>query len=244
MVLASDFNPAHVAKSLLRTSRHGALATLMAGTGAPYSSLVATMSAPDGAPILLISRLAVHTRNIEADQRVSILFSEAASQDPLQEARIMLAGVAERVSGPDLLSARKRYLGAHPSAEAFVDFADFSFFRIAPTGLHLVAGFGRIVDLSKENFLVDLSDAQDMVEAESDIVAHLNADHAETLQLYATKLLNLDRGSWRCVACDPEGLDLQSEEQIGRLWFDEKIKTPGALRVVLRTLADVARQHT
>ena len=244
MVVASDFNPASVAKTLLRTSRHGALATLMAGTGAPYSSLVATMSAPDGAPILLISRLAVHTRNIEADQRVSILFSEAASQDPLQEARIMLAGVAERLSGPDLLCARKRYLAAHPSAEVFVDFADFSFFRIAPTGLHLVAGFGRIVDLSKETFLVDLSDAQDLVAAESEIVAHLNADHAETLQLYAKKLLNLNDGSWRCVACDPEGLDLASEAQTGRLWFEEKIKTPGALRVMLRTLANVARQHT
>jgi putative heme iron utilization protein len=244
MALASDFSPARVAKNLLRRSRHGALATLMVGTGAPYSSLVATMSAPDGAPILLISRLAVHTRNIEADQRVSILFSEATSEDPLQEARIMLAGVAERLSDPDLLSARKRYLAAHPSAEVFVDFADFSFFRIAPTGLHLVAGFGRIVDLSNENFLVDLSDAQDMVGAESDIVAHLNADHVETLQLYATRLLDLDEGSWRCVACDPEGLDLRSETQTGRLWFDEKIKKPQALRVMLRKLADAARQHT
>src|SRR5690242_12464245 len=120
MVGTPDFNPASVAKTLLRTSRHGALATLMAETGAPYSSLVATMSAADGAPLLLISRLAVHTRNIEVDPRVSILFSEAASRDPLQEARIMLAGVAERVSGFDLAGVRKRYLAAHPSAEVFV----------------------------------------------------------------------------------------------------------------------------
>lgn len=244
MALAPAFDAAKVAKTLLRTSRHGALATLMAGTGAPYSSLVATMSASDGAPLLLISRLALHTRNIEADPRVSILFSEAGVLDPLQEARIMLAGTAARLSEPDLAQARKRYLAAHPSAEVFVDFADFSFFRIAPTGLHLVAGFGRITDLSPESFLTDLSDAEEIIAAEPEIVAHLNSDHAETLRLYAMKLLNLGDGAWRCVACDPEGLDLQSETQTGRLWFNEKIKTPHSLRLMLRTLADIARQHT
>src|SRR3984893_12315124 len=97
-------------------------------------------------PILLISRLAVHTRNILADPRVSLMLDERAAGDPLEGARIMLAGRAEEAAGDQAGILRRRYLNAHPSAEAFVDVKDFSFFRIELSGAHLVAGFGRIVD--------------------------------------------------------------------------------------------------
>src|SRR6201989_1138219 len=135
-----DFNPSRLAKSLLRRSRQGALATLMAGTGDPYCSLVNVASAPDGAPILLISRLAVHTKNLLADPRVSLMLDERAPGDPLEGARIMLSGRAEEADDAGRVALRQRYLNAHPSAETFVDFKDFSFFRITPTGTHLVAG--------------------------------------------------------------------------------------------------------
>src|ERR1700761_4978321 len=95
----TDFNPSRLAKSLLRRRRQGALATLMAGTGDPYCSLVNLASHPDGAPILLISRLALHTKNILADPRVSLMLDERASGDPLEGARIMLAGTAELAGG-------------------------------------------------------------------------------------------------------------------------------------------------
>src|SRR5437868_9405195 len=124
----ADFDPQNLAKSLLRRRRQGALATLMAVSGEPYCSLVNVASHPDGAPILLISRLAVHTRNILADPRVSLMLDERAAGDPLEGSRIMLAGRAEQVGGDELAIARRRYLNAHPSAEAFVDFSDFSFF--------------------------------------------------------------------------------------------------------------------
>src|SRR5450756_2953496 len=127
---SADFDAAKLARSLLRRSRQGALATLMAGSGAPYCSLVNVASHPDGSPILLISRLAVHTRNILADPRVSLMLDERAGGDPLEGSRIMLAGRAEQAAGDDATILRRRYLNAHPSAEAFVDFADFSFFRI------------------------------------------------------------------------------------------------------------------
>src|ERR1700753_1784513 len=91
----TDFNPSRLAKSLLRRRRQGALATLMAGSGDPYCSLVNLASHPDGSPILLISRLALHTRNLLADSRVSLMLDERAPGDPLQGARIMLAGTAE-----------------------------------------------------------------------------------------------------------------------------------------------------
>src|ERR1700704_431372 len=150
---SSDFDAVKVARSLLRRSRQGALATLVAGTGDPYCSLVNVASHADGSPILLISRLALHTKNILGDSRVSLMLDERAEGDPLEGPRIMLAGRAEEVSGDDATIPRRRYLNAHPSAEAFVNFKDFSFFRILPLGAHLVAGFGRIVDLKPERFL-------------------------------------------------------------------------------------------
>src|SRR5258708_9818259 len=139
---SADFNPSRLARSLLRRSRQGALATLMASSGDPYCSLVNVASHPDGSPILLISRLALHTRNILGDPRVSLMLDERAEGDPLEGARIMLAGRAQEAGGDDPAILRRRYLNAHPSAEAFVDFKDFSFFPVRPSRAHLGAGGG------------------------------------------------------------------------------------------------------
>src|SRR6202158_5036833 len=108
-----DFDAAVLARSLLRRSRQGALATLMADSGDPYCSLVNVASDADGAPILLISRLALHTRNILSDSRVSLMLDERAEGDPLEGSRIMLAGRAEEGRGDDLEVPRRRYLNAH-----------------------------------------------------------------------------------------------------------------------------------
>lgn len=237
---STDVKPARLTRSLLGRSRQGALATLMPGSGDPYCSLVNVASLPDGSPVLLISRLAVHTKNILADPRVSLMLDERAPGDPLEGARIMLAGTAgEARDDADLL--KRRYLAAHPSAEDFVGFKDFSFFRILPTGVHLVAGFGRIVDLQPRDFLTDLTGADALVEAEPDIVAHMNADHMDTMNLYAVKLLGATEGEWRCTGCDPEGLDLQDDRRTLRLDFPERITSPGSLRQALKALADRAR---
>ncbi|MDD1531542.1 pyridoxamine 5'-phosphate oxidase [Bradyrhizobium sp. WBOS7] len=235
-----DFDPAKLAKSLLRRSRQGALATLMVGSGDPYCSLINLASHPDGSPILLISSLAVHTRNILADSRVSLMLDERAEGDPLEGARIMLSGRAEQAGAErDLL--QRRYLNAHPSAENFVSFKDFSFFRIRPTGTHLVAGFGRIVDLQPERFLTDLTGAEDLLAAEEGAVAHMNADHRETMGLYATKLLGAGAGDWRCTGCDPEGLDMQDGQIALRLDFPERVTDGTSLRKMLVRLAGEAR---
>ena len=235
-----DFDPGKLAKSLLRRSRQGALATLMVGSGDPYCSLVNLASHPDGSPILLISGLAVHTRNILADGRVSLMLDERAAGDPLEGARIMLSGRAEQAGAEtDLL--RRRYLNAHPSAEAFVSFKDFSFFRIRPTGTHLVAGFGRIVDLKPEQFLTDLSGAEDLLAAEEGAVEHMNADHRDAMGLYATRLLGATAGDWRCTGCDPEGLDMQDGQTALRLEFPQRVTDGTALRKMLVRLAGEAR---
>ncbi|QOZ50560.1 HugZ family protein [Bradyrhizobium sp. CCBAU 53338] len=235
-----DFVPQKLAKSLLRRSRQGALATLMPDRGDPYCSLVNLASHPDGSPILLISRLAVHTKNILSDDRVSLMLDERTTGDPLEGARIMLSGRAEQAEGEeDLL--RRRYLNAHPSAEAFVSFKDFSFFRIRPTGTHLVAGFGRIVDLKPKQFLTDLAGADDLLAAEEGAVEHMNADHRDALGLYATKLLGAAAGDWRCTGCDPEGLDMQDGQTALRLDFPERVTNGTALRKMLVHLVGEAR---
>src|ERR1700704_2554898 len=154
MQTTADFDASKLARSLLRRSGWGAPATLMPESGDPYCSLVNVASHADASPILLISRLALHTKNILGDGRVSLMLDERAAGDPLEGSRIMLAGRAGEAGGDDQIALlRRRYLNAHPSAEAFVDFKDFAFFRIEPSGAHLVAGFGRIVDLSAAQFL-------------------------------------------------------------------------------------------
>jgi heme iron utilization protein len=242
---AADFNPSKLARLLLRRCRQGALATLMAGSGDPYCSLVNVASHPDGSPILLISRLALHTKNILGDTRVSLMLDERAEGDPLEGSRIMLAGRAEEESRPEELALlRRRYLNAHPSAEAFVDFKDFSFFGIRPAGLHLVAGFGRIIDLKPEQFLTDISDAETLLEAEQGAIEHMNEDHLDAMKLCATKLLGAPTADWRCTGCDPDGIDLQAGMTALRLDFPRRIVTPAALRQVLKELADQGRAAT
>jgi putative heme iron utilization protein len=236
----ADFDASKLARSLLRRSRQGALATLMAGSGDPYCSLVNVASHADGSPILLISRLAVHTRNLRDDSRVSLMLDERAEGDPLEGSRIMLAGRAVEASGDDVAVFRRRYLNAHPSAEAFVDFKDFSFFRIRPTAAHLVAGFGRIVDLNPQQFLTDLSDAEALLEAEQGAIDHMNADHLEAMNLYATRLLGAAPADWRCTGCDPDGIDMQAGPTTLRLDFPRRIVTPAALRQILKELAGQA----
>ena len=237
---SADFDAAGLARSLLRRSRQGALATLMAGSGDPYCSLVNVASHPDGSPILLISRLALHTRNILGDARVSLMLDERAEGDPLEGSRIMLAGRAE-ATHENLGVLRRRYLNTHPSAEAFVNFKDFSFFRIRPLAAHLVAGFGRIVDLEPSQFLTDISDAGPLLEAEQGAIDHMNADHREATDLYATRLLGAEAADWRCTGCDPDGVDMQAETATLRLDFPERVTGPGELRKMLVKLADEAR---
>src|SRR6202000_1261758 len=94
---------------------------------------------------------------------------------------------------------RRRYLNVHPSAEMFADFSDFSFFRIRLKAAHLVAGFGRIVDLAATELLTDLSGAEALLEAERRAVDHINADHRDALVLYATQLLGAGDAAWQCT---------------------------------------------
>jgi putative heme iron utilization protein len=234
----SAFDARLAAKKLLREGRSGALATLMPGAGDPYCSLVNVATAADGAPLMLLSSLAIHTKNLLADKRVSLMLDERKAGDPLEGARIMLMGSCSKSTDS---SAPSAYLRRHPEAEQFASFGDFAFYRIDISRAHLVAGFGRIVDLGPPDILTDVSDAQALLEAQAEAITHMNGDHAAACGLYATKLLGAPDGDWRCASIDPEGLELQSGRIALRLFFPQRVTAPGPLRAALKQLAERAR---
>ena len=166
------------------------------------------------------------------------MLDERKQGDPLEGARVMLMGTA---AVTDDAEARRRYLIRQPEAEMFVGFKDFSFYQIALKGAHLVAGFGRIVDLKPADVLTEVADAGVLIAAEPEILEHMNSDHADAVRLYATRLLGAPDGDWRCVGCDPEGLELQNGRTALRLPFPERVRAPGVLRQVLKRMADEAR---
>jgi putative heme iron utilization protein len=236
----SDFNPQRSAKRLLREAGEGALATLMPD-GAPYASLVTVASLPDGSPVLLLSKLALHTANIAADARVSLLLKADRAGDPLAGARISISGRIEKTDDP---AARRRFLARHPSAEGYAGFADFGFFRIEIESAHLVAGFGRIVDLSAKELRTPVDDAEKWLGAEEGAVGHMNEDHLDAIELYATVLLGEKPGGWKIASLDPEGCDLISGEIVRRLEFPGRVTQADELRKMMVLLVKQARSAT
>lgn len=242
MSSTGEFDPVHESKSLIRKSKFGSLATLSTGSGDPYGSLVNVATLPDGAPILLISRLALHTKNILSDSRVSLLLSETGASDPLEGARVSVSGPAsEIVDSGELETARRRYLARHPSAQAFVTFKDFSFFKIVPTSAHLVAGFGRIASLAGTDLLTRVDDAEEVLSGEAGAVEHMNEDHSDANHLYATKLLGGSDGAWKMTGFDPEGADLALGTATLRLTFPNRVTTSKELQKTLVVLVGDAR---
>jgi putative heme iron utilization protein len=237
MRAADDFNPSRTAKRLLRESGKGALATLLP-VGAPYASLVTVATAMDGAPVLLLSRLARHTAHITADPRASLLLEDANVRDPLEGARVSLSGILSRTEDPALA---RRFLARHPSASSYAGFADFGFFRMELSGAHLVAGFGRIAELKKNDLLTGVGDAGELVNDEETAIAHMNEEHGDAIELYATKLLGEKAGDWRIVSLDPEGCDLMLGERTRRLEFSERVTDADALRRILVKFTGEAR---
>jgi heme iron utilization protein len=243
---SSDAAPdaAHDARNLVRQALKGALATLDRGGaglpgGTPYASLVTVATDAEGRPVLLLSGLALHTQNLKADPRASVLIDATSlAGDPLAGGRVTLLGRLEQTAAP---SARMRFLNRHPSAAQYADFGDFAFYQLNVERAHFIGGFGRIVSLSAEQMVRPVADAAELVAAEADIITHMNEDHAHTLELYATKLAGAAPGHWRIVGCDPDGMDLLNGEHAVRIPFDERITTPDASRRAMKRLADKAR---
>ncbi|GLK57050.1 putative heme iron utilization protein [Methylopila capsulata] len=233
----SGFDPIGVARALLRSSRRASLATL-GPDGAPYVSLVALATAPDGAPLLLVSNLARHAHNLASDPRASLLCADVGAGDPLAHPRVTLFGACVAV---DKTQQTTRWLARHPESAMYFTFSDFHMLRLEPRGAHLVAGFGRIVDLSWVELRTDIAGAEGLVAAEEGIVAHMNEDHADATRLYATKLLELPDGDWRFEGVDPLGCEIALDGRAAYLPFSAPATTAGDVRKRLVELVAKAR---
>ncbi len=240
---APDFDPRAVAKALLRLARSGALATIDRNTGHPFASLVNVATDIDGSPLILISRLATHTANLEQDGRASLLLAAAGKGDPLAHPRLTLTGVFTLVGREDADAPRlrRRFLARHPKSGLYADFADFSFWRLAAASAHLNAGFARAADLKAVEVMTDVSGAENLIESEAGAVAHMNEDHADAVRLYATRLLGAEDGSWRLTGLDPDGVDLARGDATLRLPFPARVTNAGELRRTLVALAQEAQ---
>jgi putative heme iron utilization protein len=227
------------ARGLLRRAFKGSLATIDSRNGYPYASLITLATEAMGAPTFLISNLARHTANLAKDPRASIMVDETgALADPLQGARVTLHGKAERTGGE---AVRRRFLARHPEAAFYADFPDFAFFRLAVDGAHYIGGFGRIFDLSPSELLVPIEAATSLIEGEPGIVEHMNSDHADAVELYATALADAAAGPWRMTGVDPEGFDIALDGHARRILFAEPITTPAeARKELVRLVAEAS----
>lgn len=238
-------SPAQQARAVARACKTASLATTMAGqNGQPYASLVLVAFDHDAAPVLLLSRLAEHTRNLLGNDRVSLLCDGTVGMaEPLTGPRVSLLGRAAKTDDP---RHRARFLARHPSAEMYAGFGDFAFYHVQVERAHIVAGFGRIHWL--DDYLYP-GETQVLAAAEGEILEHMNSDHAEAVQLYAQKLLGRGGAGWRLCGIDAEGCDLIRPEgdqagELARLNFGKAIATADEARIELVRLVKQARSQS
>jgi heme iron utilization protein len=195
------------ARTLVAQTAVGTLATL-SDDGSPWASLVSYAALEDGSPVLFVSTLAEHGRNLVRDQRASLVVAETPSgNDPLAAGRVTLAGRVVKPEGDAEAVARAAYLAAVPTAKHYASFGDFSLYVLQVERVRWVGGYGRM----------DSADAEAYANAEADpvgrpdgAVAHLNDDHADALLAMVQALGGYpDATAAKCTAADRYGLDLQ-----------------------------------
>lgn len=233
------YDAAAASRRLMRSQPAAVLSTGMGGDGWPYGSLVLTAVDHAARPILLISTLAEHTKNLMRDGRVSLLFDGTAEyRERLTGPRVTVLGRAEKTGDP---ADRARFVARHPSAGLYAGFGDFAFWRIEPERAHIVAGFGKIDWVEKADLLTDASDAGELAAAEADITAHMNADHSDAVGLYANVLCGRPGVGWRITGVDPEGADLARSGDHCRIEFGRTVTNAEEARAELVRLVMRAR---
>jgi putative heme iron utilization protein len=225
------------ARQLLRRARTGTLATLHQDGSGPYASLVNIATDLAGRPVIFISTLAWHTRNLAKNGQASILAAEVPAQgDALTGPRVTVMGRFAKIEARDIA---ERYAQHHPAARLYLDFPDFSFWRLEPEKIHAVAGFGRIETMEpREVFLEPQDDWEGLLVGAAQ---HVNADHADTVQLYAEKLAGAQPGGWQVTTVDCDGFLIEKEGRVHRIGFDDPALSPAALRQAFVALAIKAR---
>ena len=227
-------------RDLIRRCDRAALATALPGeAGAwPYASLVLVAVDHDLSPILLMSDLAEHSKAIATDSRVALLFDGTAGlAQPLTGPRVTVMGRAARTDDERL---KQRFLRHHSDAALYAGFGDFNFYKVTLERTHLVGGFGKIRWIAPGELLA-VPPLAELAEGEEGIVAHMNQDHAEAVQLYAAKLLDLPGTGWTMTGIDAEGIDLRLGGRVARLPFEAPMTSAADARAVLVSLVAKAR---
>jgi putative heme iron utilization protein len=216
----------------------------------PYASLVLAAADHDGSPLLLLSDLADHSRNLAARPEAALLFDGTGGRrDPLTGPRATLLGrVTPLTAGARVARLTARFVARHPGAERYAGFTDFRLYRMTVVGAHLVAGFGRIHWLPAAEVLFDTADCGALAAAEAEIVAHMNVDHRDALAAMAAMAAAAPGGPsaagsepWLMTGLDPEGLDLRRGAARLRVDFDRPVGDAAAARAALIAAARRAR---
>ncbi|WP_237154719.1 HugZ family pyridoxamine 5'-phosphate oxidase [Oryzibacter oryziterrae] len=225
-----EFDAATAARKILRSTLVGSLGTLDE-EGAPFVSLITIATDQEASVLCLISRLAVHTRNLDRDGRASLLLVAPGGEsgDPLAGGRITLTGRFERLDEASRAAAMGAFLSRHPEAEGYATFTDFGLFRMRPGQAHLVAGFGRITRVPGDRLAVSAAVANDFSEAQEALLAEINAASAAVLRAAVIRQLGLPDGPWSAVSVDADGVDLRQNGLV-RLPFAGRL--PGASEVL------------
>ncbi|HEY8428779.1 MAG TPA: DUF2470 domain-containing protein [Sandaracinaceae bacterium] len=237
--------PSHAerARTLAASRTEGALSTLARDpAGHPYASHV--IYAMDGArPIFLLSRLAEHTQNLEADARASLLVVEPEGDEAaLARGRVTLVGSCRRVE--DRASVEERFLARHPDARAYAGFADFAYYALDVESARWVGGFGRMSWIDRAAW--EAAEPDPLLPSRAGILAHMNEDHADACLDYARALAGVpDAREARMIAVDRYGFDLRVATESGvrsvRLAFPVPVSTPNEVREAMVALLRRAR---
>ena len=234
--------PTHAerARTLVAQIKTGTLCTVATDPeGYPYGSFV-TVAFDDGNPVFLVSTMAEHTKNLQRDSRASLLVAESGSGDPLANGRVTLLGPCTQVEG-DSSSARVAFLATHPKAEYYMDFGDFAFWKLEVESIRYIGGYGRMSWVDEVDW--HTAEPDPLAATASDIIAHMNDDHGEAIQLIAQRTLGLSGDAWRLVGIDPEGADLRGPDGAARIDFAEPISDGEGARAELVRLTRTAREH-
>ncbi|MDP2121649.1 MAG: DUF2470 domain-containing protein [Hoeflea sp.] len=240
----TDEDARRLARKLIRGARFGAISVIEPGTGFPFASRVLTGTDVDGAPIILVSGLSVHTDALLADQRASLLFGEPGKGDPLAHPRITVRTRAERIARDDPAHdrLRARFIARHPKATLYADFPDFAFFRMTPQSASLNGGFGKAYVLEAADLLIASPAMADVAGLEPGAIAHMNADHADAVDLYAGAYGRSRKTGWRICGIDCAGLDLCNGDELLRIEFAVPLGQASELRSKLADLSRSARE--
>jgi putative heme iron utilization protein len=228
--------PAWQARKLLRAARVGTLATATAGQ--PFAALVTPAMAADLSPLLLLSALSEHTRQLRAEPRCALLVAgPPAEANPQTAPRVSVTALAEPADDPAL---KARFLAVHPYAALYADFADFALWRLRPMAALFVGGFAQATRLRQHELLPDPAAVAAVAAAEASILAHCNTDHPDALAAIA-RATGGPEGAWRMVTVDVDGCDLACGEAVLRIHWSAPVANPPAIRTELVRLAHAAR---